>query len=292
MAQSTTSRGAPRARPSPPKQLHFFFLHATAAVSSRWLVGVVNIVSIIVSITHLCLGFLRELDKAEIFSLRDRDLGDVAILGAGIPDVRFRRLGRDALDVDRARCELRHGCSVDAALLRCWWSRTIVAVGRKFAGEQKWVGWYTKICAAAASDELRVPPVFSRLRAREACKVTPALAAISLRGRRIGNTNHATRQPCPNAWRQCAAPGTERRRLSAFRKKMLIYFACEAVLARRPNQSLHRKTALSVAPMEPGRLAIYSSRSQMDPRKLQSCLASSLPIGSKSTGKCRMPRSS
>ena len=66
--------------------------------------------------SHLSLGFFRELHEAEIFSLRNSHLRDVAVLGAGVTDVRFRRLRRDALDVDRARCKLRHGWSVaDAA---------------------------------------------------------------------------------------------------------------------------------------------------------------------------------
>ena len=65
--------------------------------------------------SHLRLGFFRELHEAEIFSLRNSHLRDVAVVGAGLTDVRFRGLGRNALDVDRARCELRHGWSVAAA---------------------------------------------------------------------------------------------------------------------------------------------------------------------------------
>lgn len=65
--------------------------------------------------SHLSLAFFREFHEAEIFPLRNSHLRDVAVLGAGVTDVRFRGLGRDALDVDRARCKLRHGWSVAAA---------------------------------------------------------------------------------------------------------------------------------------------------------------------------------
>ena len=65
--------------------------------------------------SHLSLAFFREFHEAEIFSLRNSHLRDVAVLRAGFTDVGFRGLGRDALDVDRARCKLGHGWSVAAA---------------------------------------------------------------------------------------------------------------------------------------------------------------------------------
>lgn len=57
---------------------------------------------------YLSLGFLREFYEAEIFALRNGHFCDVSILSAGFPHVRLCGGRGYALDINRARCNLRH----------------------------------------------------------------------------------------------------------------------------------------------------------------------------------------